>query len=83
VIARRDSLTQALADIEAGTLAGASTIVMSSDWWHQTPAQEQDRYRARAERAGVRLHADASMSRHFVEIRDDEGGLSLSSEHPT
>ena len=82
MIARRDSLAEALADSEAGTITGAWVIVMSQEWWNGISAQEQDRYRERAERAAVRLHADALLSRHFVEVRD-QGGASLSSEHPT
>jgi hypothetical protein len=82
MIDRRDSLAAALADIEGGTLGGASTIIVSYLWWNRIAPRDQDAYRERAERAGVRLHADVAMSPHYVEVRDD-AGPSLSSEHPT
>ena len=83
MIARRDTLAQALADIEAGGLAGASTVVMSTSWWNGVSPIEQDRYRARAHRAGIQLHADDALSGHFVEVRSGNGDPSLSTEHPT
>jgi hypothetical protein len=82
MIVLRASLEAALADIEAGTITGASTVVMSRSFWVQVPAREQDRYRERAAQAGVQLRADDAMSGHFVEVRDDVGPP-LSTEHPT
>jgi hypothetical protein len=83
MIARRNTLAQALTDIEAGALGDASTVVVSRSWWNTVSAREQDRYRERAERAGVHLHADDAMSGHFVEVRGGDIDPSLSTEHPT
>jgi hypothetical protein len=83
MIARRDTLSHALDDIEAGTLAGASTIIVSRLWWDRVSAREQDLYRARAERAGIKLRADDLMAGHFVEIRGGDVDPSVSTEHPT
>jgi len=83
MIARRDTLAQALTDIEAGGLGAVSTVIVSLGWWDSISAREQDRYRERAERAGVQLHADDAMSAHFVEIRGGDIEPSLSTEHPT
>ena len=83
MIARRDTLADALTDIEVGTIAGASTVIVSRDWWDRVSPHEQDLFRERADRAGVQLHADDEMSGHFVEVRSDDIGPSLSSEHPT
>jgi uncharacterized protein (DUF934 family) len=83
MIARRDTLAQALTDIEAGGLGAASTVIVSLGWWDSISAREQDRYRERAERAGVQLHADDAMSAHFVEVRGGDIEPSLSTEHPT
>jgi len=83
MIARRDTLAQALTDIEAGGLGAVSTVIVSRGWWDSVSAREQDRYRERAERAGVQLHADDAMSAHFVEVRGGDSEPSLSTEHPT
>ena len=83
MIAQRDTLAHALTDIEAGAIAGASTVVVSRGWWDGVSAREQDRYRERADRAGVQLRADDAMNGHFVEVRGGDVGPSLSTEHPT
>lgn len=83
MIARRDTLAQALTDIEAGALSEAYMVVVSRGWWDTVAAREQDRYRERAERAGVQLPADDAMSGHFVEVRGGDIEPSLSTEHPT
>ena len=83
MIALRDSLTAALEDIEAGALTGASTVIVSRSWWGRIPAREQDVYRERAAQAGVQLRADDAMTGHFVEVRGDDVGPPLSTEHPT
>lgn len=81
MLTRRDSLTQALRDVEARALSGASIIVINRGWWDELSVTEQDAYRTRAARADVELRVDEDISRHFVEIRDrDEGPLST--EHP-
>jgi hypothetical protein len=82
VIIRRDTLEQALDQLEAGALAGAATLVVSRAWWDSLSPNEQDRYRVRAARAGVDLRADATMSSHFVEVCGEDIGPPLSSEHP-
>ena len=82
MIVLRASLEAALADIEAGTIKGASTVVVSRAWWGQVAGREQDRLRERAAQAGLELRADDAMTGHFVEVRDDVGPP-LSTEHPT
>jgi hypothetical protein len=83
MIARRDTLEQALGDVETHALSGASTVVVSREWWDSLSARERDAYRARAERAGVELRADDAISSHFVEVRGGEQSPPLSTEHPT
>ncbi len=83
MIARCDSLSQALSELEAGALAGATAIVMSRQWWDQLSPRERDGHRARAERAGVTLRADDAMSGHYVEVQGGDEGGPLSTEHPT
>lgn len=82
MITRRDNLEQAIGEIETGTLEGASTIVVSRQWWSGLPAAEQDAYRLRAERLAVELRADEAISRHFVEVRGKEEDPPLSTERP-
>jgi hypothetical protein len=84
MIARRNTLEQALGDVETHALSGASTVVVSRAWWDSLSAREQDAYRGRAERAQVELRADDAISSHFVEVRSGgEQGPPLSTEHPT
>jgi hypothetical protein len=82
MIARRDSLTQALSEVEARALAGASTIIVSRRWWDTLSPNEQGGYRSRAAEADVELRVDEAISSHFVEIRGGEEGPPLSTEHP-
>jgi hypothetical protein len=81
MIVRRDSLTQALGEVETRTLAGVSTIVVSRRWWDGLSPNEQGEYRSRAARASVELRVDEAISRHFVEIRGGEEDP-LSTESP-
>jgi hypothetical protein len=81
MIARRDTLEQALGDIEADTLAGASTIVVNLEWWNSLSVAEQEAYRHRADKARVELRADDTLSRHFVEVRGGDE-RPVSTEHP-
>jgi hypothetical protein len=81
MIVRRDTLSQALNEIEAGALAGASTIVVSRLWWEALSANERDAYRSRAERIGIDLSADDELMAHFVEVRGGEDAPPLSTEH--
>ena len=84
MIARRDTLEQALGDVETHALSGASTVVVCRGWWDSLSVHERDLYRGRAERAGVELRADDAISRHFVEVRGGgEQSPPLSTEHPT
>ncbi len=80
MITRRESLTQALDDLEAGTLAGVSTLVVSRQWWDSLSMRERSSFRKRAGKVGVNLWADAVMSAHFVEARDNDAGPPLSTE---
>jgi len=77
MITRRDNLEQALGEVEAHTLEGVRTIVVSRQWWSRLAPGEQEAYRHRAERVAVELRADEAISQHFVEVRGaDEGPLS-------
>ena len=80
MITQRESLTQALAELEAGTLAGVSTLVVSRHWWDGLSMPERNAFRQRADRAGVELRADSAMSNHFVEARGTDAGPPLSTE---
>lgn len=82
MITRRDSLDQALDEIQAHELSGATTIVLSRRMWAGLSTKEQDAYRARADRAGVELRADDALTGHYVEVRGREDGPSLSTEQP-
>jgi hypothetical protein len=82
MIVRRDSLTEALRDIEARELSGVSTIVVSRPWWESLSSTEQSAYRKRADRAEVELRVDEAISRHFVELRSGEQEPPLSTDHP-
>jgi hypothetical protein len=83
MITRRESLSQALDELEAGSLAGVSTVIVSQRWWDALGLVERNTYRKRAGRAGVELRADSAMSTHFVELRGGEEGPPLSTERRT
>ena len=80
MIARRDSLEQALGEVETETLTGVSTIVVNLDWWTNLSTAEQEAYRHRADRARIELLADGTLSSHYVEVRDAGEGPPLSTE---
>jgi hypothetical protein len=80
MITRRESLTQALDELEAGKLDGVSTLVVNRSWWDALSLRERKKFRTRAGRAGVKLRADSAISVHFVEARDAESGPPLSTE---
>jgi hypothetical protein len=82
MITRHSSLSQALDELEAGTLTGVSTVVVSRGWWDQLSRKERSTYRVRAKRIGIELRADSAMSRHYVEARGRDTGP-LSTERPT
>jgi hypothetical protein len=82
LITRLDNLEAALAEIEAGRLPGASTIVVNLGWWTGLSVAEQEAYRLRSDRARVELVADDALSSHYVEIRGTDEGPPMSSERP-
>jgi hypothetical protein len=82
MIARRDTLEQALGEVETNALRGISTIVVSRSWWDALSVNEREAYRHRAERATVELRADDTISRHFVELRGGDEEPPLLSERP-
>jgi hypothetical protein len=80
MIARCDTLSQALDELEGGVLAGASTIVVSRRSWDALSSNERDAYRLRANRIGIELWADDAISNHFVEVRGGNDAPPLSTE---
>ena len=82
MITRHDSLDQALAAVETKTLHGVAMIVVSRQWWGGLAPREQEVYRQRAEHAGIALHADETLSSHYVEARGESDGPALSTEQP-
>ena len=80
MIIRRTSLSQALEELESGTLAGVSTLIVSRLWWDGLSLGERTTFRTRANQARVELRADSAMSGHFVEARGGESGPPLSTE---
>jgi hypothetical protein len=81
MITRHESLSQALDEVEAGTLSGVTTVVVSRGWWNGLSRQARSSYRSRAKRAGIELRADSAMSSHYVEARGRDSGP-LSTERP-
>ena len=69
---RFDSLDEAIADISDGTSASGRRIVVSWAWWDALTEAERDAYRARCGDRAVRLTADHRISRHFVEVADED-----------
>jgi hypothetical protein len=82
MITRHESLSQALDQLEAGTLAGVTTVVVSRQWWNGLSRQQRSTYRVRAGRVGIELRTDSAMSAHYVEARGGDTGP-LSTERPT
>ncbi len=82
MITRRDSLEEALREIEAERLSWASTIVVNLQWWTALSAAEQEAYRLRADRARIALVADDALSSHYVEVRGADEGPPMSTERP-
>lgn len=82
MITRRDSLAEALVEIEAERLGGASTIVVNLQWWTGLSVAEQEAYRLRADRARIALVADDALSSHYVEVRGPDEGPPGSTERP-
>ncbi len=80
MITRRNSLEEALGEIEAERLTGASTIVVNLQWWTGLSVAEQEGYRLRADRAHIELIADDELSSHYVEVRGMDEGPPLSTE---
>ncbi len=69
MFARRDTLVQALNDLETGGLPNAEIIVVSRGWWESLSTSEQTTFRTRADRVGVTLNVDDQLSAHYVEVR--------------
>jgi hypothetical protein len=82
MFARRDTLVQALHDLETGDLPNAETVIVSRHWWESLSISEQTAFRTRAERDGVTLSVDDQLSEHYVEVRGGPGDQPLTSEHP-
>jgi hypothetical protein len=82
MIVRRDSLSQALSQVEAEKLTGVSIVVVSRRWWDSLSVTEQSEYRSRAARSHLELRVDEAISSHFVEVRGKEEGPPLSTESP-
>jgi hypothetical protein len=82
LVTRCDSLEEALHEIEAERLSGASTIVVNLQWWTGLSVAEQEAYRLRADRARIALVADDALSSHYVEVRGADEGPPLSTERP-
>jgi hypothetical protein len=82
LITRLNDLEEALGEIEADRLSGATTIVVNLQWWTSLSVAEQEAYRLRADRAHIELVADDSLSSHYVEVRGVDEGPPLSTERP-
>ena len=65
---RSQSRTEALADLDAGTLANVARIVVSEDWWEALSDGERSTYTRRCADRGITLSTDDRISRHFVEL---------------
>jgi hypothetical protein len=80
---RRNSLEEALTELERGSLPGTVRISVNRSWWNGLPRRVQTDYQSRCETLRVRLVADEQMSTHFVEVsRESREDPPLSSEHP-
>jgi hypothetical protein len=82
VIRRRDSLQEALAEIEQGGLAGVLAVVVSRAWWDSVSSRDQRSYGRRCAERRIELRVDDRMCRHFVEVIDGPGERRLSTERP-
>lgn len=67
---RSRTLTDALAELEAGTLANVARIVVNSDWWESLSRTERATYTRRCADRAITLSTDDRISRHFVELVD-------------
>jgi hypothetical protein len=77
---RSQTLNDALAAMNQGTLANVSRIVVSRTWWDGLSVSERNAYRQRCVDIGVDLSADDRISRHFVEVVTDDDEPPLSTE---
>lgn len=83
LIDRRDSLDQALGQVERGAISDVSCIVFGRSWWEGIPREHQRRFRQRARAIHVSLRSDSRMANHFVEVRRRERtDVGLSTERP-
>lgn len=80
---RRDSLEEALKEIEGGGLTDTTTIVFARGWWEGLGADERKKMRSRARKVGVNLRSDSMLTNHFVEVRGaSRTSVGLSTERP-
>jgi CheY-like chemotaxis protein len=80
---RRNSLEDALSEIERGALTESSCIVFGRSWWQSLTAAERMAYRTRAKAVRVSLRSDSVIGSHYVEVRGRfRPGLGLSTERP-
>lgn len=74
---RSQTLDDAIAEIDHGTLVDVDRIVVSRAWWDALSVAERNTYRQRCIDRSVQLSADDNISRHFVEVvTKDEPPLS-------
>ena len=73
-----DNLEEALDEIEADRVTGATTSVVNLQWWMRLPIAEQDEYRLRADRARIELVTDDALSSRCIEVRGVNEGPPLS-----
>ena len=76
---RSQSLAQALAELDAGTLANVARIIVSEQWWDGLSNDERRGYTRRCVERGIELSVDDRISSHFVEL-GGKNDTSLSSE---
>lgn len=77
---RSRSLDELLGELDAGAPVTYRRVVVSWAWWDALSEEERQAYHARCEERGLKLSADHRISRHFVEVSDDDIPP-LSSEH--
>lgn len=77
---RSRSLDDVLAEFGVGAPVTHRRVVVSWAWWDALSEDERRTYQARCDERGLKLSADHRISRHFVEVSDDDVPP-LSSEH--
>jgi hypothetical protein len=82
MITRRDSLTNALRDVQQGALDGASAVVVNEDEWNGFSASAQRQHLDHAAKLGLAIRTDRRLGTHFVEVLHGPSDRPLSSESP-